>query len=147
MLLDLISNYFFDDYYRNVYLDIKQILKYIDLTNNDLIPQDRLTFYQVFNMLREYTADERIAFFKSYKNIDIMTQFYDDIRALKDQSYKSLVDSCTQFTKDSSLYNKELSEQYGCEIYYLDGEDFLGLLDQIQLLVNMILILVLVNHE
>ena len=74
------------------------------LTNNDLIPQDRLTFYQAFNMLREYTADERIAFFKSYKNIDIMTQFYDDIRALKDQSYKSLVESCTQFTKDSSLY-------------------------------------------
>jgi hypothetical protein len=126
MLLDLISNYFFDDYYRNVYLDIKQILKYIDLTNNDLIPQDRLTFYQAFNMLREYTADERIAFFKSYKNIDIMTQFYDDIRALKDQSYKSLVESCTQFTKDSSLYNKELSEQYGCEIYYLDGEEFFG---------------------
>lgn len=126
LLLDYISDYFFDDYYKNVYLDISQIVKYVYLTDSNLIPQDRLDFYQFLYNLEEYTREEHIAFFQNHKHIKIMEAFYDDIRALKDVSYKSLVDSCTKFTKDSPLYNAELSEKYGCEIYYLNGEEFYG---------------------
>ncbi len=124
--LDLIANYFFDDYYENVYLDIKQMIKYTNLTNNDKIPQDRMAFYEAFADLKDNTYLEHQEFFEMYKDINIMEEFYDDIRSLKDESYQSLIDACTNFTQDSPLYNKELSTKYGCEVYYLNGEEFHG---------------------
>lgn len=126
LYLDLISEYFFDDYYQNAFLDARQIIKYVGLTNNEKIPQERLDFYENFINLKEQTNEERLEFFNTFKGLNMIEQFYDDIRILKDESYKSLVDSCTQFTKVSPLYNKELSQRYGCDIYYLDGEEFYG---------------------
>ena len=124
--LDLIGEYFFDDYYENAYLDCKQIIKYVNLTNNKLIPEERLSFYENFVNLKDQENKEQYEFFNTYKDIKIMEQFYDDIRALKNESYQSLVDNCTEFTKDSPLYNKALSNKYGCDVYYLDGEEFYG---------------------
>ena len=122
--LDLVAEYLFDDYYANVTIDIKQMLKYIKLTNNQDIPINRLNLYQEFINLENKSIYEQKAFFDAHIDLDIQEAFYDDIRNLKDLSYKSLVNSCTSFTKDSPLYNHKLSEQYGCEIYYLDGEEF-----------------------
>lgn len=124
--LDLIADYFFDDYFNNVFIDIRQIIKYVNLTNSETVSQIRLDFYQSFIDLKDKTPEERREFFNTFKEVDIQEQFYEDIRKLKDESYKSLVDSCTQFTKSSPLYNKDLSDKYGCEVYYLDGEEFYG---------------------
>lgn len=125
-LLDIVADCLFDDYYVNIQEDMKQILKYVDLTNNDLVPRERLEFYKKFSSLDIENSEKIIEFFNENKNVNLIEEFYDDIRALKDESYKSLVDSCTKFTKDSPLYNEELSNKYGCEIYYLDGEEFFG---------------------
>jgi len=124
--LDLVSEYFFDDYYENVFMDINQILKYINITNDNSIPLERLKFYRDFIYLKETQLEEQRMFYLNNKDIIIGESFYDDIRQLKDKSYKSLVDSCTIFTKDSPTYSKELSETYNCEIYYLNGEEFYG---------------------
>lgn len=122
--LDLIANYFFDDYYENVLIDINEVLKYVHSTNNKKIKKDHLDFYKEFVVLHNLELDEQIEFFNLHKHLEFVELFYDDIRLLKDESYKSLVDSCTVFDKDSSLYNQELSKKYGCDIYYLDGQEF-----------------------
>ena len=125
-LLDLVAETIFDDYFINVQLDVKQILKYTKLTNTNVISKERLDFYKRFSSLDELDLDGIINFYKENKTANLIEIFYDDIRNLKDDSYKSLVDSCTKFTKDSPLYNEDLSNKYGCEIYYLDGEEFFG---------------------
>ena len=125
-LLDIITEYFFDDYYTNIAADMNQIIKYVELTDTTLVPYERLEYYRQFISLDMESTDKLIEYFNQFKNVNIMNEFYDDIRKLKDASYKSLVDSCTKFTKDSPLYNEELSKQHGCEIYYLDGEEFYG---------------------
>ena len=129
IFLDLISFYLFDDFYENIAIDINQMFKYIKLTDNDFIPDERISFYNKFlDIGKEDWTELNFSFnkIKEIKPQSLIEQFYDDIRMLKNDSYKSLVDSCTVFTKESSLYNKHLSDKYGCDIYYLDGEPFYG---------------------
>lgn len=122
--LDLIADYFFDDYYENVVIDIMQILKYIALTNNNDIPKERIKFYHDFIELKKISQVKQREFYLNNKNVNMIESFYDDVRLLKNKSYQSLIDACTKFTKDSKLYNQELSNKHNCEVYYLDGEDF-----------------------
>ena len=46
IFLDLISFYLFDDFYENVAIDINQMFKYIKLTDNDFIPDERIIIIQ-----------------------------------------------------------------------------------------------------
>lgn len=123
---NFIAQYFFDDLYENVFIDINQIIKYATLTNQDKFDKERLKFYKEFITLKDYSFDMLCEFLKRYNEWDLREIFYDDIRNLKDESYQSLINSCTKFALDSPLYNKELSEKNGCEVYYLNGEDFFG---------------------
>lgn len=123
---NLIAQYFFDDLYENVFIDISQIIKYANLTNYYKIGKERLKFYNEFIALKDYNFDMLHKFLRKYNELDLRETFYDDIRNFKNQSYKSLINSCTKFTLDSPLYNEELSQKNGCEVYYLNGEDFFG---------------------
>lgn len=123
---DLIAGYFFSDVFVNVSLNIKEIIKYSQLMGENKVDENNLYFYQEFIDLKGKSIEEKRLFFLKYQNINMVESFYDDIRKLRDESHYNLVKACTQFTKDSPLYNKEYSDIYGCDIYYLNGEDFYG---------------------
>lgn len=124
--LDLIAYYYFDNIYSNVVLDINQIIKFVAITNNNEIDEDRLSFYFEFSDISILTINDRIKFLQKYKDLNYNEMLKNDLNLLKKDSHKRLVDGCTKFNKESNLYQKSLSNKYGCDIYYLDGEEFFG---------------------
>lgn len=124
--LDLISYYYFNNIFSNVALDIYQILKYVSLTNNENIDNDRLNFYYDFYNIQFLSINDRATFLEKYKKLNYDEVLKNDMSLLRNDSHKKLVDGCTNFDKNSNIYQKALSNKYGCDIYYLDGEDFFG---------------------
>ena len=53
-MCDLISQYFFDDLFQNTYLDLKQIISFSSLSNQNIL-KERMYFYLEFIKLNEYT--------------------------------------------------------------------------------------------
>lgn len=122
--LDILADYFFEDYYQNVFYDITQIIKYVGLTQTSLVPQERINFYQLVLNLKDADLNTIRNFFNNYKNSNFVEIFSNDKKILRSHSHNLLVSSCTKFTNDLPLYNQELSSKYGCDVYYLNGEDF-----------------------
>lgn len=123
-MCDLISQYFFDDLFQNTYLDLKQIISFSSLSNQNIL-KERMDFYLEFIKLNEYTYEEKLYFLKKYQQYDFREAYYDDLNFMKEKSKKLIIDSTIKsLSKDSSLFKKDLSEKYGTEIYYLNGEEF-----------------------
>lgn len=123
-MCDLISQYFFDDLFQNTYLDLKQIISFSSLSNQNIL-KERMDFYLEFIKLNKYTYEEKLYFLKKYQQCDFREAYYDDLNFMKEKSKKLIIDSTIKsLSKDSSLFKKDLSEKYGTEIYYLNGEEF-----------------------
>lgn len=123
-MCDLISQYFFDDLFQNTYLDLKQIINFSSLSDQNIF-KERMNFYLEFLNLNKYTYEEKLYFLKKYQQYDFRESYYDDLNMMKDKSKKLLIDSTIKsLFKDSFLFKKDLSEKYGTEIYYLNGEEF-----------------------
>ena len=116
-LLQYISNYFFEDYYENVVINIKEMLNYLDFKNSNL------EFYKSFINLSNLNESDILAFFDKHALTgNKISLFYDDIRKVKDVAYQDLVNKA--FKLESQYYNNLMSKKYGIDIYMLDGEDF-----------------------
>ena len=123
-MCDLISQYFFDDLFQNTYLDLKQIISFSSLSNQNIL-KERMDFYLEFIKLNEYTYEEKLYFLKKYQQYDFREAYYDDLNFMKEKSKKLIIDSTIKsLSKDSSLFKKDLSEKYSTEIYYLNDEEF-----------------------
>ena len=118
-ILDLLSQYIFDDYYINIKSNAKQIIKY------DTLMYDRVReFYEGISTLDLKSTEDILDYYKEMKTLDLSVEHKANFEKLKKESYDLLARNCTEFTKKASFYSKELSNRFGCDIYYLDGEEF-----------------------
>ncbi len=124
-LLDYIIYYFFQDSYYNFICNLFQMTRYLRDINVELVDIKHLNLYNKFCDLSKLSFIERINFFKeNCDKLGVMEMFYDDMRKVKDHSYQQLVNSSLKPDKKLSIYNKELSDKDGVDVYYLDGEEF-----------------------
>ena len=124
-VLNYIIYYFFQDTYYNFICNLFQMCGYLKKIKRDLVDIKHLELYNKFNNLSSLSFADKIEFFKNNcdKN-DIMGMFYDDMRKVKNHSYQSLVNNSLKLNNNLNIYNKELSQKYGLDVYYLNGEPF-----------------------
>lgn len=122
ILVNLIIDNLFEDNLRNVYLNLKELLSY----NREVlqISEFNLEFYQNIINIYNLSIDEIINIYLKYKSFNIKEMFYDDLRHLKNISYKKILDSCLSLENNTNLLNEELSKKYKTDVYELKGEDF-----------------------
>lgn len=120
MMIDSI----FEDNIYNVLLNIKEILRYQDSINQNIISEDQISFYKMISNIDLIDNVEKIKLFYSLKDKNIPGLFYDDLRTLKNHSYYAIIDCLTDFRKKEELKNTELSNKHGVDIYSLNGEQF-----------------------
>ncbi|MCQ2978097.1 MAG: hypothetical protein MJ232_08800, partial [archaeon] len=109
----------FGDFYKNVLIDVNELVK-----NKDLIDKTHYNFYNsVLNFVR-YNNQKKIEFYFTFKDMDIKKMFYNDIRKVKNHLYKDIVDGSLKLDKKSKLYQASESKKNNIDIYRLDGEEF-----------------------
>lgn len=126
-ITEYIISYFFQDNYYNFMTNYYQMDYYLRSTKKDLVTLENLTIYQEFKELRNMSLESKIDLFKKYyQSNNIMELFYDDMRVVRDDSHKMLVDNALKLNHDSEIYCEDVSNRLGVDTYVLDGESFYG---------------------
>ena len=125
-LSEYIINYFYNDNYYNYMINLYQMVSFIGSTKLSLLNRNHIDIYNEFRGLNNISFKDKIALFKKYDGMDLSSMFYDDMSRTRDESHRMLVDSSLKLNHESCIYYKEISRNYGIDIYYLNGEKFYG---------------------
>lgn len=126
-LFENICDLFFKDYPKNVLLNIKQVINFISESCESVIPIERENIYRLILYFNTLSLSDIKALYKSLSSFDdISSLLYDDIRNCKNKSYEIFNNEFLKIKESDKLLNKELSEEVGCNVYKLDGEDFVA---------------------
>lgn len=124
-LSEVIIDALFNDNIYNVWLNLKEMLRYNNkLTDSKVIDDERVSFYKTILNFDNVSSDDKIALFNKLmdKRIDII--FYDDLRKLKDISYNIIKDSLYNVGSDNNNLNKELSNKCGVDVFDLRDKEY-----------------------
>lgn len=121
---EIVIDSIFEDNIYNVRLNLNEIIRYTNDIDNNLISPDHLDFYKTILKIDSLSNEYKINLYNNYKDKNISSILYDDLGKLKEHSYAEIKNSLTSFGSNSILKNDDLSEQYGVDIYKLNGEQF-----------------------
>lgn len=119
-LQEVVVDYLFEDNIYNMKLNINEMLRFQNKINEVLIDEDRYNLYkQVFN-ISSLTEDELLYIYNQYKDTNLNTLFYSDLRSVREHSYDIIKNNLYKpIDKD-----EEESKKYGHDVYVLDGDSF-----------------------
>ena len=126
-ITEYIIGYYFQDNYYNFMTNFYQMLRYLEYSKKDLISKENIGLYKEFVDLRNMSLKDKIEFFKLLlDDIDVMGTFYDDMKTVREDSHKELVNKALKLNHDSKIYNIDISKRLNIDVYFLDGEEFYG---------------------
>ena len=120
-LSEIIVDALFADNIYNVWLNIKEMLRY----NNNLdiehrvIDSERSSFYEMILNFDNISSEDKINLFNKLRDKNISTIFYDDLRRIKDYAYDKIKEDMIDLSKYNDKINKEYSAKYGFNVYDL----------------------------
>ena len=123
-LSEIVVDSIFEDNIYNVKLNLNEIIRYTNDINVNLILSEHLNFYKMILNIDSLSNEEKINLYNNFKDKNVSSMLYDDLKTLKEYSYTSIKNSLTSFNSNSELKNMDLSKKYGVNIYNLDGEPF-----------------------
>lgn len=120
-LSEIVVDALFADNIYNVWLNIKEMLRY----NNNLdiehrvIDSERSSFYEMILNFDNISSEDKINLFNKLRDKNISTIFYDDLRRIKDYAYDKIKEDMIDLSKYNDKINKEYSDKYGFNVYDL----------------------------
>ena len=123
-LSEIVVDSIFDDNIYNVKLNLNEIIRYTNDINENLIKSEHLNFYKTILNIDSLSNEDKMRLYNNFKDKNVSSILYDDLRILKNYSYTSIKNSLTSFYSNSGLKREDLSNAYGVEIYELNGEQF-----------------------
>lgn len=123
-LSEIIVDSIFEDNIYNVKLNLNEIIRYTGDINVNLISPEHLNFYKIILNIDSLSNEEKFNLYNNFKDKNITSMLYDDLKILKEYSYSTIKNSLTSFNSESKLKNTTLSEKCGVDIYSLNGEPF-----------------------
>lgn len=120
---EIVVDGLFGDTIYNVWINIKEMLRYYEKLdiNDNLISNDRIEFYKLILNIDRMDCYDKINLFYKLRDKNISLMFYNDLRKIKDISFKKINDSLFKF--DSYLYHY-IDFYKEVPIYELDGDSF-----------------------
>ena len=125
-LSEVIVDDLFEDNIYNVWINIKEMIRYNDTLDNDkkVLDDDKLKFYNFILNIDNEENNEKIKLYYYLKDKNYSSVFYDDLRKLKDTAYDNIKRSMFDYRKQENCISKESSEEYKCPVYDLRDKKF-----------------------
>ena len=120
-LSEIIVDALFADNIYNVWLNIKEMLRYnnnLDIEHR-IIDSERSSFYEMILNFDNVSSEDKINLFNKLRDKNISTIFYDDLRRIKDYAYDKIKEDMIDLSKYNDKINKEYSDKYGFNVYDL----------------------------
>lgn len=127
VMFEILITHYFKEIPGNLLINLRTILEYNSKLENSLIPSSRLKIYNTINNVANLDIyDLKKLYYELDNDVDYSKIFYEDFKKSINHSINSYNNEFLKLNKENNLYNKELSNQYGVDIYKLDGEPFLA---------------------
>lgn len=119
---EIVIDGLFGDTIYNVFLNIKEMLRYNELLPNKetVLGIEDVSFYERILSIDRLDNKMKIEMYHKLKNKDIGKMFYFHLRSVKDLSYKYIDSSLFKINKNKDLVVRDK----GVDIYKLEGEEF-----------------------
>ena len=122
-LSEVIIDALFQDNIYNVWLNIKEMLRYNSKLKEKVISQEWENFYKMILNFDNIPNSQKIKLFNNYRDKKINTKFWEDLRKLKDYSYENIKENLFDVSKDNKIDNN-LSRKYNVPIYDYREKEF-----------------------
>lgn len=125
-LSEVIVDAIFRDNLYNVWINIKEMLRYNSkLSLEDrVIDDDRISFYNMILGIDKVSNRDKVSLYNKMKDMNFNVIFYDDLRKLKDVSYDNIKENLFKIGEHSDWINESISKGYGVCVYDLRGKDY-----------------------
>lgn len=121
---EIVVDGLFQDTIYNVWINIREMIRYNSLLDKKLLSNERVNFYQMILNIDNISCNEKIKLYHSLKDKNIPLMFYEDLRSLKNNAYHEIKEGLFKTYQYKNLLNNALSLDYGIPIYELDNEKF-----------------------
>lgn len=121
-LSEIIVDYLFEDNFYNVRINLEEILRYN--TKRPILDDEKIRFYETIYNIDSMSTEDKIAVFNTFKDRSINTIFYEDLKALKLNSYQHINEDIINVDTLDNKVNDELSDIYGTKIIDLRDSEF-----------------------
>lgn len=125
-LSEVIIDALFQDNIYNVWLNIREMLRYNDKLDGNLrvLDNDRIMFYKMILDIDKVSCDDKIKLFKELRDKNINVVFYDDLRKLKDISYDMIKKDLVVLSNCKDKIDNVNSEKCGNDVYDLRDSEY-----------------------
>lgn len=120
-LSEIIIDALFHDNIYNVWINIKEMLRYNNMLDNQnkVLSEDKVKFYQTILNLDKISSKTKIKVYNEFINMNINLTFYDDLRKLKDLSYENIKKDLLDLSTRSQNISIDESKRVGSTVYDL----------------------------
>ena len=124
---EVVVDALFCDNIYNVWLNIKEMLRYNDKLsdNKKVLDKAKVEFYKLILDFDNIECDKKIEIFKKFYNKNISVVFYDDLRKLKDVSYDMIKEELVDLSKENDKLVP--SKIDGVSVYDLRDSEYMML--------------------
>ena len=112
----------FHDNYHNVSLNIQELLRFEK--DNRFLDDTIRQFYERITHIEDYSTEEIIQLYETFKNRNLNTIFYEDLRHAKNISYEQIDKSLYHFDQDKEHKDITKSLETGVDVYDLQNAEF-----------------------
>ena len=124
---EVVVDALFCDNIYNVWLNIKEMLRYNDKLsdNKKVLDKAKVEFYKLILDFDNIECDKKIEIFNKFYNKNISVVFYDDLRKLKDVSYDMIKEELVDLSKENDKLVP--SKIDGVSVYDLRDSEYMML--------------------
>lgn len=125
-LNEVIVDFLFQDNIYNVFLNIKEMIRYSEglIENEKVLDEKQFNFYKTILNLDHLNKEKIIEIYNKFKDKNIALTFYDDLQKVKNRCYDKIKSELFQPEKMVGNENKELTSKHGVTIYDLRDKEY-----------------------
>ena len=128
-LSEIIVDSLFQDNIYNVWLNIKEMLRYHKLLDKEeqILNENIVSFYDMILNIDKLNNSDKIKVYHEYKDKDISFMFYQDLRNMKNLSYRNIRKELIKLEEYPEFLDEEQTNKYGIPIYDLRDKEYIML--------------------
>ena len=121
----IIDMLFMDNIY-NVFLNIKEMLRFNNSLNDEekVLSQEQVDFYTMFLNIDKLNNKNIIELYDKFKDKNVALMFYEDLQKVKNKSYDKIKNEMFQPEEMVGLENEDLSLKYGVSVFDLRDKEY-----------------------
>lgn len=125
-LNEIIIDRLFKDNIYNVFLNIKEMLRFNEKLNVDekILDDEKCEFYNTILNIDKLDNNNILEIYNKFKGKNVALMFYEDLRNLKNLSYNKIKEDIIKPEEMNGMEDKELSNKYGVPVFDLRDKEY-----------------------